>query len=363
MTIIDLMKPPAFDLVRNMLAVLFIVAIIAVSAWLLAPFLPALVWATLLVVATWPLMLAVQRRLWGKRSLAVITMTLALLLVVLAPLGLAVSTIVVNADDLGARFSTITQSSVPAPPAWAEQVPIVGTRLAAKWRELAALSPDELRERFTPQAQEAGHWVLAKAGTLAMFLVHLLLTAIISALFYFNGEKVVAGVRAFARRLAGLHGERSVALAGQSIKAVALGVVVTACVQAALGGIGVIVAGVPLASLLTALMFILAVAQIGAAPVLLVALVWLYWQGDTVTTVLFFVWALFVATIDNVIRPVLIKRGADLPLVLIFAGVIGGLIGFGIVGLFVGPVVLAIAYTLLGVWVSDERESAVDARA
>ncbi len=98
------MKPPAFDLVRNMLAVLFIVAIIAVSAWLLAPFLPALVWATLLVVATWPLMLAVQRRLWGKRSLAVITMTLALLLVVLAPLGLAVSTIVVNADDLGARF-------------------------------------------------------------------------------------------------------------------------------------------------------------------------------------------------------------------------------------------------------------------
>jgi predicted PurR-regulated permease PerM len=106
-------------------------------------------------------------------------------------------------------------------------------------------------------------------------------------------------------------------------------------------------------------MFVLAVAQIGAGPVLLLAVVWLYWSGSTVTATVFLIWAVFVGTIDNVLRPLLIKSGADLPLVLIFAGVIGGLLAFGVVGLFVGPVVLAIAYTELTAWVKDganERE-------
>ena len=345
------------DLVRNLLAVLFIAGMIIGGVWIMSPFLPALIWATLLVVSTWPLMLMVQRRLWGKRSLAVLVMTCGLLLAVFVPVGLAVDTIVDNADDLGAGLRVLTQSSVPPPPAWAEQVPIVGKRLAGKWHEISALSPDELKDRFAPQAQEAGRWILARAGTLAIFFVHLLLTTIISVLLYVHGETAAAGVHAFAQRLAGAHGQRSVTLAAQSIKAVALGVVVTALVQATLGGIGLFAAGVPLAALLTALMFILAVAQIGAGPVLIVAAIWLYWKDSMLTTVVFVVWALFVGSIDNVLRPILIKRGADLPLVLIFAGVIGGLLGFGVVGLFVGPVVLAVVYTLLIGWVRREGEA------
>jgi predicted PurR-regulated permease PerM len=134
---------------------------------------------------------------------------------------------------------------------------------------------------------------------------------------------------------------------------VALGVVVTALVQALLGGVGLVVAGVPLAGFLTAVMFVLAVAQIGAGPVLIIATIWLYWKMDTTTATIFLVWAVFVGTIDNVLRPFLIKSGADLPLLLIFAGVIGGLLAFGVVGLFVGPVVLAIAYTEVVAWVQD----------
>jgi predicted PurR-regulated permease PerM len=134
---------------------------------------------------------------------------------------------------------------------------------------------------------------------------------------------------------------------------VALGVVVTALVQALLGGVGLVVAGVPLAGFLTAVMFVLAVAQIGAGPVLIIATIWLYWKVDTTTATIFLVWAVFVGTIDNVLRPFLIKSGADLPLLLIFAGVIGGLLAFGVVGLFVGPVVLAIAYTEVVAWVQD----------
>jgi len=351
---------PSFrELPRTLLAVLFIAGMIAACVWILRPFLPALIWATLLVVSTWPLMLAVQRRLWGKRGLAVIVMTTAQLLVVIVPLALAVLTIIENADDFAGRLKTLANARVPAPPGWVEQVPIVGPKLAADWQAVAALEPDALHAPIAPYAKDAARWMLSKAGSLGAFFLHLLLTLIISALLYYQGEAAADGLRAFARRLAGPRGEQSVTLAGQAIQAVALGVVVTAIVQAVLGGIGLAVAGVPLAGFLTALMFVLAVAQIGAGPVLLLALVWLYWTGDTWTATAFLVWALFVVSIDNVLRPLLIKRGADLPLVLIFAGVIGGLLAFGVVGLFVGPVVLAVAYMLLAGWVKEgdaERE-------
>jgi len=355
---------PGFrELPRILLAVLFIALMIIVSLWILRPFLPALIWATLVVVATWPLMLAAQKRLWGKRSLAVIVMTTALLLVVIVPLALAVLTIVEHSDNIAERLKTLAQASMPAPPDWVEQVPFVGPKLAADWRTVAALGADELHASVTPYAKDAGRWMLGKAGSLAAFFLHLLLSVIFSALLYYRGEAAADGVRAFAQRLAGLRGEHSVTLAGQAIRAVALGVVVTAVVQAVLGGIGLAVAGVPLAAFLTALMFVLAVAQIGVVPVLVLAVAWLYWSGNPVWGTVMLVWTVIVGTLDNIMRPILIKRGADLPLVLIFAGVIGGLLAFGVVGLFVGPVVLAVAYTQLSAWVSEGAGERQDSSA
>jgi len=344
---------PGFrELPHFLLAILFIALGIFASLWILQPFLPALIWSTLIVVSTWQLMLMVQKRLWGKRSLAVIAMTAALLLVVILPLVLAVLTITEHADDVAGRLKSLAHAGVPAPPGWVEQVPLVGPKLTASWQSFAALGSDELQARVAPYAKGAAGWILSKAGGLAAFFLHLLLTVIISVLLYYNGEAAAEGVRAFARRLAGERGDQSITLAGQAIRAVALGVVVTALVQAVLGGIGLAVAGVPFAGLLTAVMFVLAVAQIGAGPVLLIAVAWLYWSGNTWTATAFLPWAIFVGTIDNVLRPLLIRSGADLPLTLIFAGVIGGLFAFGVVGLFVGPVVLAIAYTELSAWVS-----------
>jgi predicted PurR-regulated permease PerM len=111
---------------------------------------------------------------------------------------------------------------------------------------------------------------------------------------------------------------------------------------------------VPFAVILTVLMFVLAVAQIGAVPVLIGAVIWVYSTSGAAWGTVFLVWAIFCGTLDNVLRPMLIKRGADLPLLLIFAGVIGGLVAFGIIGLFIGPVVLAVAYTLLVAWVAAD---------
>jgi predicted PurR-regulated permease PerM len=146
-----------------------------------------------------------------------------------------------------------------------------------------------------------------------------------------------------------------VSLAGQAIRGVALGVVVTALAQSVLGGITLAVAGVPLSPILTAVMFMLTIAQIGPLPVLAPAVIWLYWRGSTGWGTFLLVSTALVGTMDNFIRPVLIKKGADLPLLLIFVGVIGGLTTFGLIGIFVGPVVLAVAYTLLKAWVNPEE--------
>jgi predicted PurR-regulated permease PerM len=140
---------------------------------------------------------------------------------------------------------------------------------------------------------------------------------------------------------------------------------VTALVQSLLGGFGLLVAGIPFTGVLTVVMLMLCLAQIGVLPVLVPAVVWLFWTGNTVVASLFLVWTILVGTLDNVLRPFLIKKGADLPLLLIFAGVIGGLLAFGLLGIFVGPVVLAVTFKLLQAWVNeaDAPPLVPDARA
>jgi len=127
--------------------------------------------------------------------------------------------------------------------------------------------------------------------------------------------------------------------------------------------VGLAVVGIPFAGLLTAVMFVLAIAQIGAAPVLFCAVAWMYWDGDTGWATALLVWSLFVSSMDNVLRPILIRRGGHLPLLLVFAGVIGGLVAFGLIGIFVGPLVLAVSYRLIAAWVRDGSDVGRGARA
>jgi predicted PurR-regulated permease PerM len=242
------------------------------------------------------------------------------------------------------------------PPAWVSNLPLVGKKLATEWQKVAYARPEDLAATVGPYLTDVGRWVVGQAGSLGLLLVQLLLTVLVSAMLYARGEAVAAGVRAFARRLAGGAGDEVVILSGQAIRAVALGIVVTAMVQSAIGGVGLAIAGVPYPGLLTAVMFLLAVAQIGAGPILIGAIVWLYWKGDPLWGTVLVGWSVITMSLDNVLRPLLIKRGADLPLVLIFAGVLGGLLAFGVVGLFVGPVVLAVTYTLLVAWVTQGDE-------
>jgi predicted PurR-regulated permease PerM len=344
----------SIDITHMTLSVLFIGLLIASCFWILMPFLVSILWGGIIIVAMWPALMKLHELLGGKRGLAVAIMTVVILLIIFVPITFTIVTIVNNSEHITSQIKSLDATSLPAPPEWLGRIPVVGSRIADKWGELAALSPEERSALLTPYAQKALQWFAEQAGNIGMTLVHVLLTAIIAAILFAKGEVVRDGILRFARRLAGRQGGEVAVLAAKAVRGVVLGVVVTALIQAGIGGIGLFIAGVPAATLLTAVLVFFCLAQLGPLLVLVPAVIWLYWSGKPVGgTVLLFL-TVVAGTIDNFVRPFLIKKGADLPLVMIFAGVIGGLIAFGMIGLFIGPVVLAVTYTLLKAWVSGD---------
>lgn len=346
-------RSPA-DITRVTLQVLAIGALLGAALWIARPFVGPLIWAVMVVVASWGLMLRVQRALWGIRALAVTVMTLLLLLLFLVPLALAVVTIADGADEMVELARQANAYHLPEKaPAWLVGLPLVGGVVERLWDQATALGLRDLWPRLTPYAGSLARWFVGQLGGVGYLMLQFLITVVIAAVLYSTGEKAALLARRFARRLGGERGAGVVELAGGAIRGVALGVGVTALVQALISGIGLKLAGVPLAGLLTALIFMFCIAQIGPVPVLLPATVWVFWDGRFGWGITLVVVTVVVTTLDNVLRPLLIRLGADLSLLLIFSGVIGGLIAFGLVGIFVGPVVLAVAYTLLEAWIAD----------
>ncbi len=341
------------DLARTTLGVMFIGGLSVASFWILRPFLAAFIWAVMIVVATWPMLRRTQSLLWNRRSLAVLVMTLVMLLVIVLPLVVAVATLAGYADEAAGWIATISTRQLPEAPAWLARVPLVGEHAVAAWNQFAGSGFSELVVHLEPYLRDIARWIVGEARALGLLFVQGFLIVILSALLYAGGEGWGRWMLAFGCRLAGRRGEQIIVLAGQAIRGVALGVIVTAILQSALGGLGLVIAGVPFAGALTAVMFLLCVAQLGAILVLAGSTAWLFATGSTGWGTFLLVWAMVVGLMDNFVRPVLIKRGADLPLLLIFAGVIGGMLSFGLVGIFVGPVVLAVTYTLVDAWVQE----------
>ena len=344
--------PPAFDLPRITLGVLALLAMIATSVWVMLPFLLSVIWAGAIVIATWPILIGIQARLWGRRGLAVTVMTVAMIALIATPIWLGASAIADNAERIGESLHALATEGFPPPPAWLERVPVVGGRLVAKWQAYTG-HPEAVVARLQPHAKEVAGWIASKAGGVGTTIVQLLLMVIVSGLLYASGETVARGVLRFLRRLAGDWGENSGILAAKAVRAVALGVIVTAVAQTVLAAAGLFLAGVPQAGLLSAVVFVLCIAQIGPILVVVPATIWLYSSGSVGRGTLLLVVSIVALTLDNVLRPILIKKGADLPLVLILSGVIGGVIAFGVIGLFIGPVLLAVTWTLLAAWVGD----------
>jgi predicted PurR-regulated permease PerM len=342
------------DLARGTIGVLAIVTLIALTIWVLQPFLASTIWAAMIAIATWPLMTRLQGWLRGSRAAATTVMTVALLLLLVVPLTLVIATIAANADGLIQWAAGLHSFTMPPPPDWLAGVPVVGEPIAEGWRRLANSRAADVAATAAPYVAAAIVWVASALQGFAALMLQLLLTVAIAGVMYAKGEHAGEALLKFGRRLAGHPGDQVIRLAGQAIRAVALGVVVTACAQAILAGLGLVLAGIPFAPVLTAITLVLCIAQIGPLLVLGPAVLWLFWSGDASTGTLLLIWSLVVFTLDNVLRPILMTKGAQLPMLLMFSGVIGGLLAFGLIGIFVGPVVLAISYTLLGAWIASD---------
>ena len=344
------------DPTRTLLAGLSICALAAVSFFIVQPFVPALVWATTLVIATWPLMIRVERVLGGRRYLAVGVMTAGVALAVLLPLSMAIDSIVHAADSLLTKVAQNPTVRIPPPPKAIADLPMMGGYATEQWQRLSD-SVGNVTDLAQPFVGSVSHWFVGLAGSLGSLAVHLLLTMTIALILYATGDRAARWCRAAGRRLADSRGEDAVLQVGQAVRGVALGIVVTALAQTAVAGAGLAIAGVPQVWLLCAVMLMLSICQLGPSFVLVPACIWLFATGEGGHGILLTIFAALALTMDNFLRPFLIHRGAELPLPLVFAGVIGGLLAFGLTGLFLGPVTLAVAYTLLRNWVADGTSS------
>ena len=224
------------DVARIFFALLFIGVLLGMSLWILKPFLGAALWAVTIVTATWPLMLSIQRKLRGRRSLAVVVMTLVLLCILVIPLSLAIGTIVSNADRMADWVRLISNFEIPPPPTWLSHVPFLGADLVVGWEKIAVVGVQDFMKKLAPYGGNAIRWFITEVGGFGALVLQFLLTVALSAILYARGEHAASRMKLFGRRLAGPRGEHSILLAGQAVRGVALGVVVTALVQAVVGG-------------------------------------------------------------------------------------------------------------------------------
>lgn len=339
------------DLSQSILSLIFIIAISVLSFLVIHPFILGFSWASMIVIATWPLMLKIQKLLGGKRSLAVIMMVVILLLLFIIPVFFLVNSLIKTSIPL---IHWLSSNTLEFPElVWLQDIPLIGKKIFISYQELIDGDGGELIREIRPYMGRTTEFIVIQARNCGLFFMHLVLMLLFSILLYWNGEKVSSAIRYFACRLNEKNGDAIVLLAVQAVRAVALGVAVTALIQALLSGIGLLIAGVPYWALLMILIVFSCLIQLGPLPILIPSIIWLYWNNNTTWGTVLLVWSCLVFILDHILRPFFIRIGADLPILLILSGVIGGLLAFGIIGLFIGPVVLVISYRLIISWMYD----------
>lgn len=336
------------DLSQSILSMIFIISMSVVSFLVLHPFILGFSWASMIVIATWPIMLKIQNLLWGKRFLAVATMIIILLLLFIIPVFFVVNSLIATSIPLIHWFSSNTLEFPEL--VWLQDIPIIGKKIFTSYQELLNGDGGELIREVRPYMGRTTEFIISQAKNCGLFFIHLILMLFFSVILYWNGEKVSSSIRTFALRLSEKNGDAIIFLAVQAIRAVALGVVVTALIQAVLSGIGLLISGVPYWALLMIIIVISCLIQLGPLPVLIPSIIWLYWKNDLTWGTILLIWSSLVFILDHVLRPFFIRMGVDLPILLILSGVIGGLLAFGMIGLFIGPVVLVILYRLIISW-------------
>jgi predicted PurR-regulated permease PerM len=356
--------PPPLDLAlaRTTVEVLVRVGVLLVLVvwcfWITRPFIVAVLWGAILAVAVHPGYRRLCHWLGGREGLAAAILSLLALLLLIGPLSMMTTALVGNIADLAERLSG-GQIVIPPPPTTLAEWPFLGPRVERLW-QLASVNLLSAMQEVQPQLRALGGWLLSLVAGIGLGLLNFVAAVVIAGLLlaYSTGGGRLA--QAFATRLVGERGPELAGLAEQTVRNVARGVLGTALIQSALAGTGFVVAGVPWAALLTLACFLLCVVQIGPAIVLIGAVVYVFSSAGTLIGSLFLAWCVLVGLVDNVLKPLLIGRGSNVPMAVILAGVLGGLLAHGLIGLFVGPIVLALGYELFRAWLAGPSAAAAE---
>ncbi len=327
------------------------IALLVIGCYLvLRPFLAAMLFAAVLCSTTWPLFARLRALVRGRSSIAACCMIILMLAVVILPLTLVAGSFAADAARMVDAARSYLEQGLPPPPEWVAQIPLVGEKADARWRAVAAD-----REQFAALARSlmipARDVLVALGGILVQGVFQMWLVAFIGFFFYRDGEAMAALLRAGAGRVAErLSGDLLATVRG-TVVSVVYGILGTAAAQALLALVGLVIAGVPAALALAVATFFLSLVPIGPPLVWGGAAVWLYCEGSLGWAIFMVVWgALLVSGVDNVLKPLLISRGSNLSLLMVALGVFGGVLAFGFVGIFIGPVLLAVLLTALRFW-------------
>jgi predicted PurR-regulated permease PerM len=318
------------------------------------PFVTALLWAAVLSFSTWPIYSRLLKWLGGRRTLAALFLSLAMVLLVVLPFALVGLTLADNVKQLTTAAQRWLDAGPPAPPAWLAKVPAIGAAATEKWQILAADSAKLVQEarRFV---EPLGAWLLGAGLKLGAGLIELALSVLITFFLLRNGTDVAGHLNSGIERIAGERGRHLLGVAGNTVRGVVYGILGTALAQGLMAGVGFLIAGVPGAALLALLTFLLSVVPVGPPLIWLPAALWLFHQGSTGWGVFMLIWGVGVSLMDNFVKPWLISQGSDLPLILILFGVLGGALAFGFIGVFIGPTLLAVGYRLVKEWAAASQ--------
>ncbi|WP_017480208.1 AI-2E family transporter [Pseudomonas sp. PAMC 26793] len=338
-------------LVQILLLVLF-----GASFWVMAPFWSALFWGAVLAFASWPVMRLLTRWLGGRESLAAGILTLVWMLLVALPLVWLGFNLADHVRDAVGLIKDIQVDGLPAAPTWLGSIPFVGERLVAMWDSIDQQGA-ALMVTLKPYLGQVGNWLLARSAQIGGGILELTLSLVFVFFFYRDGPRLAMFVHRLLERLIGDRAGYYIELVAGTVQRVVNGVIGTAAAQALLALIGFWIAGVPGALVLGIVTFLLSLIPMGPPLIWIPATAWLAWKGDYTYAVFLGVWGTFIISgVDNVLKPYLISRGGNLPLVIVLLGVFGGLIAFGFIGLFIGPTLLAVAYSLLTDWSASQAQ-------
>jgi predicted PurR-regulated permease PerM len=346
----------------RLLVQILLLALLGACVWVLAPFFSALFWAAVLAFASWPLMRLLTRALNGRENTAAAILSAGWMVLVAVPLVWLGFNLADHIRDATELFKGFQVDGLPDPPAWLADMPLVGERLVGLWTRI-----DEegaaLLATVRPYLGQVGNWLLARSAQIGGGMLELALSLVLVFFFYRDGPRMAAFAHSLLERLIGDRAEHYLELVAGTVQRVVNGVIGTAAAQALLALIGFYIAGVPGALVLGIITFILSLIPMGPPLVWIPATAWLVSQEHYGMAVFLGIWGMFVISgVDNVLKPYLISRGGNLPLVVVLLGVFGGILAFGFMGLFLGPTLLAVAYSLLGDWVDNTpRVAAVDA--